>query len=404
MALVRLAWRNLWRHRRRTLLLMLVVGYATVVIVFFWGFTDGFTQSVLGSHARLLSSPVLVTTEAYHEDPDPENALRDLGFVHALRGHPSVQAVAVRLTFPALLSSPYTSTGAEARGVDPQAEPAVSRVPQYVVGGRMLERPGEVVLGARLAERLDVRLGERLVLDTASLAGPQAAGLTLVGIVQTGVSAVDEALVWVHLDDARRLTGVATGTEVALAVPWGREESVAGSLEPLLPSGLHAYGLRERLGGLWEDLQAQRAENTVLGLFLSVFAAVAVVSTVLVSVLQRTREFGVMLAVGMSQRRLAALVTWETLLASALGWGLGLAVGYALTWGMGRVNVLGPLLAGSYGELFAQLGLSSEVYTVSRPVYALYASSTMAMAVLFSLLAPVRRVLALEPARALRAE
>lgn len=401
---MRLAWRNLWRHRRRTLLLMVVVGYATLVIVFFWGFTDGFTESVLASHARLLSAPVLVTTPAYREDPDPENALPHLGFLDALRQHPAVRAAAVRLTFAALLSSPYTATGVEVRGIDPLAEPAVSRVPQHVASGRMLERPGEVVLGARLAERLDVRVGERVVLDTASMAGPQAAGLTLVGIVQTGVAAVDEGLAWVHLEDARRLTGVATGTEVALAVPWGREEAVAASLQALLPFGVRAFGLRGRLGGLWEDLQAQRGENTVLGMFLSVFAALAVVSTVLVSVLQRTREFGVMLAVGMSHRQLAGLVVWETLFASALGWGLGLVAGYTLTLVMGRVNVLGSLFAGTYGDLFAELGLSSEVYTASRPVYALYASSTMAMAVLFALVAPVRRVLALEPARALRAE
>jgi len=260
------------------------------------------------------------------------------------------------------------------------------------------------VLGARLAERLDVRVGERAVLDTASLAGPQAAGLTLVGIVRTGVEAVDEGLVWVHLDDARRLTGVSTGTEVALAVPRGREDEVAALLQQVLPPEVRAYGLRQRLGSLWEDLQWQRVETTVLGMFLSVFAALAVVSTVLVSVLQRTREFGVMLAVGMSQRQLAGLVVWETLLASALGWAAGLAAGYAITLAMGKVNVLGPLFASAYGELFAQLGLSGEVYTTSRPAYALYASNTMAVAVLFSLVAPVRRALVLEPARALRAE
>lgn len=404
MPLVRLAWRNLWRHRRRTLLLVLAIGYATLVIVFFWGFTDGFIESVLTSHARLLSAPVLVTTPTYQEDPDPENALPHLDFLDALRRHRSVQAASVRLTFPALLSSAYTSSGAEVWGVDPLAEPAVSRVPQHVAQGRMLERPGEVVLGAGFAERLDVRLGERVVLDTASLAGPQAAGLTLVGIVRTDVEAVDQGLVWVHLDDARRLTGVPTGTEVALNVPRGQEEAAPELLAQVLPPDVRAYGLRQRLGSLWEDLQWQRVETTVLGTFLSVFAALAVVSTVLVSVLQRTREFGVMLAMGMKALQLAGLVVWETLLASALGWAAGLAAGYTLTLLMGQVNVLGALFRGAYGDLFAELGLSGEVYTASRPAYALYASTTMAIAVLFSLGAPVRRALALEPARALRAE
>lgn len=404
MPLVRLAWRNLWRHRRRTLLLMVIVGYAAAVIVFFWGFTDGFLESVLESHGRLLSAPVVITTPAYQDDPDPEHALPDLAFLDAVRRHPLVQAAAVRVAFPALVTSPYASAGTEVRGVDPAAEPGVSRVARHVAAGRMLERPGEAVLGAGLAERLDVRLGERLVVDAASLAGPQAAGLVLVGLVRTGVTAVDDALVWIHQDDARRLSGVATATEVALQVPWGREEAVASSLREVLPPGVGAYGLRERLGSLWEELRTQRVETTVLGLFLSLFAALGVVSTVLISVMQRTREFGMMLAMGMSQRQLARLVVWETVLVGALGWAGGLVVGYALTFALSRVNLVGALLSGAYGQLFAELGLPGEIYTVSRPAYALYASSTVLTAVLFSLAAPVRRVWRLEPARALRSE
>lgn len=404
MPLVRLAWRNLWRHRRRTLLLVLVVGYPAATIVFFWGFTDGFTESVLSSHGRLVSAPVVVSTPLYQEDPDPEHALPDLGFVEELRRHPGVQAVTMRLAFPALVTSAYTSAGVEVRGVDARAEPHVSRVAQHIQDGRMLERPGEVVLGAGLARRLDVRLGERLVIDAASLAGPQAAGLVLVGVVQTGVAVVDDGLVWVHLDDARRLTGVATATEVALQVPRGREDALAASLQQVLPEGVRAYGLRQRLGGLWEDLQAQRVENMVLGLFLSMFAAVAVVSTVLIRVMQRTREFGMLLALGMNQRQLARMVMAETVLVSALGWGAGLVAGYATTVALSRVNLLGGLLSQAYGELFAQLGLPAEVYTVARPAHALYASMTVATSVLLALFAPVARVLRLEPVRALRSE
>ena len=404
MILIRLAWRNLWRHPRRTILLGLAVAYATLVIVFFWGFTDGFIDSILVNQGRLLSAPVLITTPAYQEDPDPQHALPDLDFLATVRAHPSVRGVAVRLTFPVLVSSPYASMGTEARGVDPAAEPAVSLVPDRIVEGRMLEAPGEAVLGAGLAERLDVRLGERVVVDTASLAGPQAAGLVVVGLARTGLSSLDETLVWVHLDDARRLTGVTTGTEVALDVPRGQEESVAASLSGVLPSGIGAYGLRQRMGSLWADLRSGRAEVVVIGLFLSVFAALAVVSTVVVSVLQRTREFGVMMAVGMSPRQVSTMVVWETVLASALGWLAGLAGGFALTALMQRYNILGPILGQSYGALFAQLGVPEEVYTVTRPAYALYASSTVAMAVLFALLGPVRRVRALDPARALRSE
>ena len=76
----KLAWRNLWRHKRRTQLLLAVVAYATVAIIFFWGFYDGFVNVLLGGQARYLSAPVMVQTEAYRTDPDPEKQFADPEF------------------------------------------------------------------------------------------------------------------------------------------------------------------------------------------------------------------------------------------------------------------------------------------------------------------------------------
>ena len=80
----KLAWRNLWRHKRRTQLLLAVVAYATVAIIFFWGFYDGFVSVLLGGQARYLSAPVMVQSEAHRTNPDPENRLPTLDFTDEL--------------------------------------------------------------------------------------------------------------------------------------------------------------------------------------------------------------------------------------------------------------------------------------------------------------------------------
>ncbi len=403
LALPRLAWRNLWRHRRRTLLLVLVVAYATIATILFWGVQDGFTQSVQVGNARFLSAPALITTQQYFEDPDPEQGLPSLDFLTRIQAQPGVNAAAPRLEFPTLIRSAYTADAARARGVDPGLEPQVSHIPTAIRAGRMLAKRGEVVLGQQLAERLDVRLGERVVLDTSALAGPQALGLQVVGLVQSGIAPVDRGTVLVHLEDARVLTGLQTATGVALDVTRGQEARIAEALQPVLPQNLRAYDLTQLLGGLSSAIGTKQSSTFVIGMIFSLFAALAVTSTVLVSVLERTREFGMMAALGLRPGSLALLVALETVFATSLGWALGLVLGYGLNFWMATQNVLGPIFA-SYGAAWEILGTGNEIYTAQSPLYALYAALTIALAAFFSILIPARRVLVLKPTEAMRTE
>jgi ABC-type lipoprotein release transport system permease subunit len=399
--LVRLAWRNVWRHRRRTILLVLVVAYAAFGIIFFWGLNDGIIASILTTQARVIAAPVLITTTAYQDDPDPEHALPDLSVRSALQQAPHVRATALRLEFPALIRSPYTAQSVLARGVLPEEEGAVSAIPAHIVAGRMLRAPGEMVLGRELAARIDVRVGERAVLDTASLAGPQAAGLVVVGLAATGVSSVDDGAVLLHLDDARRLTGVRTATAIALDVPRGQEDATARAIQPLLPSGLQAYGLSDLLGATQSALRARRASSLPIALIFALVATAAVTSTAVVSVIERTREFGMIAALGLAPDRLAGVVVLEVVFTTGIGWAAGLVAGYAAVATLARVNVLGRLI-GSYSGVFASLPLGEDIYTAARPAYAVYASITVLIAVLLALAIPARRIRRLQPAQAMR--
>ena len=404
-ALYRLAWRNLWRQPRRTLLLVVVVAYATLAIVFLWGFIDGFMTGMLASQGRLVAAPVLITTTAYHEDPDPSHPLPALAPLERIAAErPEVRSAAPRLEFGALLRSPYTSEGVMARGVDPGREAAVSAIPDTVSEGRMLAGPGEIVLGSGVADRLDSRVGERVAVDASAADGPKSLGLRVVGIVRSGTPAVDDTTALVDIADARRLTGIATATGLALDVPRGQEERVASRLGAALPAGVTAYPISALIGQLARAVGWGRVEVTVIGLVFSLFAAIAVTSTVVVSVLERTREFGVIVALGLDQYRLSTLVTLESVYATALGWLAGAVLGYGLLWLFSVWNAFGPLFTGLYGEMLSGITLPDQLLTVVRPQYLLYASVTIALAALFAAVAPARRVRDLRPAEAMRSE
>ena len=401
---LKLAWRNLFRQRRRTLLLVIVVAFATAGTVFFWGFVDGFEHAVMAGNARFIGAPVLVMTPEQRVDPDPEHAFADRGLVDALEAHASVGAAVPRLEFTGLGRTAYASAPLHVRGIDPAREGLVSDIPRHIVEGRMLRRPGEVVLGRELARSIDVRLGERLAFDTSGAAGPQAAGLAVVGLVASGMAFVDRGAVLVHIDQARDLTGVRGATAVALDVPRGREEDVAAALNRSLPTPVRAYGVRELLGPVREHFDAHTNRMIVISALFALFAAMAVTSTVLVSVIERTREFGVIAALGFAPRPLSTMVVLEAVLASVLGWVVGLAAGYAVLWWLSVVDVLGPLLFTTFDAAWASLGLSGEFYMAVEARYILNSMGTIAVAAVLAILVPAGRIRRLQPAAAMRVE
>ncbi len=398
---VRLAWRNIWRHRQRTFLLALVVAYASVATIFYWSLIDGYELSVLRAHARYVLAPVTVARDAWFEDPDPENGLRDLGPARQALLEAGVRRYTPRLQFAGLLTSPYLSEAAFPLGVEPDGERAVSNVPARVSQGRWLQGPGEVVLGYRLASRLDVRPGERLVVSTASLAGPRSLGLRVVGLVHAGVSSVDSSGVYIDLADARHLTGLDGATHLAADAPLGGEARVARQIERYLPAGLTAHPVWDLVGPIKTDVEAGKRLSLPIGLLLALFAALAVTSTLIGSVLERTREFGVVLALGMDNPALGWMIVLEGVFATAVGWLLGLALGYALIYYTSTHNVLGPFFQ-LYGEVWSEAGLTEEFYTRLSPVYAFYSLITVAVSALAAFFFPALRARRLRPSEALR--
>lgn len=399
--LYRLAWRNIWRSKRRTGLLVAVVAYASLATIFFWGITDGVSVSVLNNQARYMLAPALVTTTAYQDDPDPENALASLDITSEIESVSGVRGSAPRLEFFGLLRSPYTSESAVVRGIDPSLEPQVSNIPGGIAEGRMLENASELVLGKELAERIDVRVGERLAVDTSSLAGPQALGLRVVGLIETGIVAVDQGTVLIHIDDARSLTGVETATAIALDIPRGQEAAITEQVGTKLPADLGAYDLMTLLGPVADDLNANAVSLLPIAFLFALFAALAVTSTLLVSVIERNKELGMMASIGLAPKRLSRMMVLEAIAVTILGWVVGLILGYGINWIFGTWNILGPAFSAS-SESFASYGLGDEFYAINKPVYALYATATIVFAAVLAVLIPARRVAKLKPVEAMR--
>jgi ABC-type lipoprotein release transport system permease subunit len=348
--LLKLAIRNVRRQTRRSLLTALATVLGNAVMVFSVTLGDGAHEDWIQQGVRLGRGHIAIQHPRFQASRHLDDRLTPAALARArdALADPAVArqvvAVAPRLEVQGLASSATTAIPVFVTGVDPDAEARFSHLNERVVRGRYLE-PGDrldAFVGQRLAERLDLELGSRLVLTGQDASGEISGQFVrVVGIFRSGIPEVDEGLVHIPLATAQQWLGV-PGAVTGLAV--------------LLRSSDVVDGIRDRVrrlaGGESTDLTvltwpestpelaaAVRVDNFGNYLFYVILFSIvglAIVNTVLMSVLYRTREFGVLRALGLTQGETATVAFSEGVLLTVAAGIVGMALGAVLTWGFFR--------------------------------------------------------------------
>ena len=401
--LLRLAWRNLGRSRRRTALMVAVVALSTWAIIVLWGVTEGFTRTAIDAQLRLDTGDLQIHRAGYLEERGLSTALNvdQLSVIRdQLASMDVVQAASARIELNGLLKSAYGSTGVAIRGVELGNEARVTAVADALTDGEFLMGDHEIVLGARLARDLDVRLGERVVLETQGTERQESRAFRLVGTIATGLSDLDRRTAFVPLGDARALSGLSAATTVAVSLkPGASAEAVAASLADRLDGNLEVSTLFELNPLLGNMVKIGTFEMMPTMIVLSLLAGFGVANTVMFTVLERTREFGVLTAVGLKPRRLGQLILAESTLASLLGFAIGGAAGYGVNAYLARYGID----LSFYAEGFSgAIGMPHVLYAETSGWYWLYGLSVVILTALVAAWYPARRAMNLEPTEAMR--
>lgn len=354
---VKLAVRNLFRNRWRSGLTLAGIAVAVALMCWTLAFYDGWIADMVRGATAVEVGQVQVQTARYARSPRIYESLEvDVGFLDRIRSVPDVEAVSPRVQAFGLVGDEERSRVSRIIGVDPMLEAETTPVHEGIVEGRWLAasprqdmEPREVVVGADLAQQLGVAPGAELVVFLEAADGSLGNELLeVVGIVRTGNTGLDRMAVYIHLADAQRLTAL-DGRANEIAV---RTADVAGARQT---AAAIAAALGARLGGPGED-DAVPEEQVVVRpwqeivpaldqmlllirrsywftyLVIYAVAAVGILNTQRMSALERRREFGVLMAIGLRPGRMFRMIQAETLALGVAGALIGCALGFAVSW------------------------------------------------------------------------
>jgi len=363
-----MAWRNVWRNWRRTVIAGTAIALGMTLILVFDGFLGGMDKALYGNTVKLQGGNVQIHASGFREKANrmPLLPLIDpSAAVDAALSQPEVVIVSQRIKTGGMVNSREGTMSVAITGIEPEKEASVSLVAENVVQGRWLESTDEdvILIGAALAERLEVTINDRVTLiGRATHQQMRRRTMTIIGIYDLGIPDVEKGLIYVSLLEAQTLFDLRDqATEVAIYLTEvGLEPPVVEALQNSLPGyEVDAWDTLDPSTKQMMELEAQMMD--LFGMVILLIAGVGILNLMLMAVFERTREIGLLAAMGLKRRETVALFLLEGVLIGLLGALAGCVLGGTLGAYYGQVGIdfmalYGGMDVSEYSGLIGLLG------------------------------------------------
>lgn len=402
MMMLLLAWKNIWRNKKRSFIILAATAVGLAAGIFSVGLMTGMYDSMVDSAINRGLGNIQMHTMAYKRDQLIKQYFPNLdSLLHAVQTHPDVRSYSTHSIVEGMVSSATIASGAAIIAINPETEKTVTAVSKSLIEGTYLDKPNSIVIGKKLADKLKVKLRSRIVLSFAGMDGNIIySAFRISGIFRTDASTFDAMNIFIKQEDLAGLLG----NEVPI------HEIIIRTHNPLIleqtKKELQRKVYQSILVESWRDISPEMkltADITditnMIFLGLILFALLfGLTNTLLMSVLDRVRDFGVLLAVGMYRRRLFSMIILESLMLSFTGGVVGVLMGWI---GVQYFNTQGIDLSVVSDGLSAY-GIPSMLYPYIRT--SVYYSLTIMMIAtsIFAALYPAIKAVRLKPVEAIR--
>jgi ABC-type lipoprotein release transport system permease subunit len=321
MNLLKLAWKNLWRSKRRTIITGISIGFGIFLAVTFTGTGDYFYTRMIDAGATMGFGHVTIEAKGYNASPTLDKRLNQTDAIRQqLVAMNEISATATRIMGQAMFASASKSVGGSFIAIDPAHEnPEYNLMLKSIIEGEAFISASSrgVVIGSLMAEKLNLRLGKKIVYTTTDVHGEIIGDVARVSaIFKTGVDEVDGGLVLLPIDRVRQALGY-QGDEATMITVIISDQRYSTATRDLLRSRLQQDNIeilswQETQGDLAALITLDRSTNYLSQVLVGLVIAAGILNTLLMSVLERTREFGVMMAIGMTPKVLFRLIMMES--------------------------------------------------------------------------------------------
>ena len=331
--LVKLAWRNLWRNKLRTSIVLgaMIFGLTSVSVMI--GFMNGMLENMTSNAINWQTSHLQVHQQGYRADPEINNTiLAEQSLAQLLNNNPHVKAWTSRHLAQGMIASARSTRAITINGVQAQQETMIRPLSESIQAGQWLDETGRhpIVISQKTAQKLKLRVGSKVVLTFSDYQGDvSGAAFRVRGIYKSVLSPFDEANVFVRSDDLKKLSGLSSDHEIAILVKDLQQinalkTQITDSFQPS-QNAINEIKSWDQLQPLLATMSSTMEVSNLVMLFIFVLAmGFAIVNILLMSLFERTREFGVLMAVGMQKQKILALISFESTLLGLVGATLGL--------------------------------------------------------------------------------
>ena len=406
-----LAARNLLRNKRRTLLSISAIAFSVMILVFAVGLQESSYSLAIDANTSILTGHFQIQAEDYLENREFDNTFKtDKSLIDRLSTTLGVSALTKRSSTFVIAATDERSVGIEVMGVEPDTEQSVSKLTNNIISGTYLDNGASfpVILGKGLSKKLKVDLGGEITLLGQTKDRSVAAGVfEVVGIFDSGIAELDRQVAQITLADFDNTFEMNSSAHL-IAGRVSNLSDLAPTLKRVnelidsdkLLSNLVVHSWSKLLPGLRESINLDQASSWLFFSSLVLIVAFLVLNTFLMAVLERTKEFGVMLSIGSKNKLLVKMVLLEAVFLTIVGIAVGILAGCAVLAYLGQVGFYVP---GSE-EISKMWNLPTRIYTEISAKSLTLGPTVVTISCLLSALPPAIYVLKLRPLDALRSQ
>jgi ABC-type lipoprotein release transport system permease subunit len=400
----RMAWRNIWRNKRRTAITLASIFFAVVLSSFMMSIKEGMYAHMIDASVGSYSGHAQISTEAFRDNHTIDDGFEyDVSFLKRINGNDAIAGMIPRIENFALAASRERSKGSMVIGTDVDAEHVITGLDERVVAGRYIKEGDKMVLiGEGLADYLDLDVNDTLVLLGQGYHGVSAAGKYPVsGIVKFGSPDLSKQLVIMPLGVAQEFYGC-PGVITNLNL-WSRYNGFSikdkNAIQELLDGGMIVRSWQEIMPEIDKMISADRVEGYVFMFILYLVISFGIFGTILMMLVERNYEFGMLLSIGMKRKLLGTMVWTEALALSLAGALAGVIGAVPVCYYFNRNPIR---FGGDFREMFEEYGFEPVMRASLDPsVFIQQAVIVGLLATLLSLY-PLFRVRTIDPLTSMR--